>query len=115
MSVEKIGNSNRNFTLLPFLEFFLGYSEAPAASTEQRLKPMCLPSVTQVGHKHATQYIRLVHTDTLCHRGRQSNVTRCKTVSLSMQCVDGLIVVSRLLYYVSVSVYAYSLIVVKKI
>ena len=41
-----------NFTLLPFLEFVLGYSKAPSAATEQRLS--ILHNLTVVNFKYVT-------------------------------------------------------------
>ena len=58
--------------ILPFLEFFLGFSKAPAAATEQRLN-LC---VCQLGHKRdvntqpsALDRFMLMHY-ALRHRGR---------------------------------------------
>ena len=39
---------------------------APKAAGEQRLNLcVCLPTMTQVGHEHATQCVRLVQADAL--------------------------------------------------
>ena len=42
--------------------FFMGYSKAPVAATELTPDYACLPTMAR---EHATQYIRLVHTDVL--------------------------------------------------
>ena len=51
-------------SLLPFLECVLGYSKALMAANEQHLNLSDCP-LWQVGCEHATQYIRLVHTNSL--------------------------------------------------
>ena len=46
---------NNDFTLLPFLEFFLGYSKAPVAVDHWAAPElMCLLTMTQAGCEHAT-------------------------------------------------------------
>ena len=52
-------------SLLPFLEFVLGYSKAPVAASQAAPESMCLPTVTQVELEHMTQCISLVHADVL--------------------------------------------------
>ena len=43
----------------------LGIFEGSPGSHRAAPEPMCLPTMTQVGHEHVVQCIRLVHADAL--------------------------------------------------
>ena len=57
--------SKVNLLFIAISAIFIGKFEGSHGSHRASHEPICLPTVTQAGHEHATQCIRLVHANAL--------------------------------------------------